>query len=161
LDSAVISVTQIHGGDTWNVIPGQAVLRGTARAFKKETQDHLERRLEETAHGIAQAAGVAASIRYERRYPPTVNSEHETALALESIRRVVLPEQIMTDPAPSMGAEDFAFMLQRRPGCYVWMGTGRGSETAMLHNPSYDFNDAALIYGASYWLALSQRLLSG
>jgi hippurate hydrolase len=159
LDAAVISVTQIHGGDTWNVIPGKAVLRGTARALKSATQDHLERRLRETAQGIAQAAGVEASVRYERRYPPTVNAALETQMALDAVRQVVLPEQIITDPAPSMGSEDFAFLLQKKPGCYVWMGTGAGSATPMLHNPGYDFNDAALVYGASYWLALTRRVL--
>jgi amidohydrolase len=160
LDAGVISVTQVHGGDTWNVIPQEVVLRGTVRAFKPEMQDLIERRMRTIVAGVAAMFEMTASIRYERRYPPTVNSAAETAHALAAASAVVGAAKVDTDPMPNMASEDFAFMLQSKPGCYVWLGAGRGPDTPGLHNPLYDFNDEALAIGASYWVTLARQQLA-
>jgi len=159
LESAVISVTQIHGGDTWNVIPGSVVLRGTTRSFKPEVQDLIERRMREIAEGISAAFGARMTWRYERRYPSTVNSAEETELAAAAMAEIVGEANVERDPTPSMGAEDFAFMLQKKPGAYVWIGNGEGDGGCQLHNPHYDFNDEILPLGASYWARLVERVL--
>ncbi|PGH57532.1 peptidase M20 [Azospirillum palustre] len=159
IDSAVVSVTQFHAGDTWNVLPGTAVLRGTVRTFRPEVQDLVQRRMGEVATAIAAGFGVEASLRYERRYPPTTNSAAETELARRAAARVVGEEALDLDPMPSMGAEDFSFMLQKRPGCYVWVGAGPSDQGRNLHSPHYDFNDAVLPIGASYWVRLAETVL--
>ncbi|MCA9543691.1 MAG: amidohydrolase [Myxococcales bacterium] len=156
--AVVVSVTQIHGGDTWNVIPQTVTLRGTVRALDPAVHEAVEPRLRQITHGIAAAHGCRADIRYERRYPPTVNSVAETALAQQVARGTFGHEAVITDHAPSMGSEDFAFMLQRRPGCYIWMGIGR--DRPPLHNPRYDFNDAILAPGIQYWTALVHTALA-
>ena len=160
LDAGVISVTQVHGGDTWNVIPQEVVLRGTVRSFKPAVQDLIEQRMRTIVGGVAAMFEMTASIRYERRYPPTVNSADETGHALKAASAVVGAAQVDTDPMPNMGSEDFAFMLQEKPGCYVWLGAGRGPGTPGLHNPLYDFNDEALAIGASYWVTLARQQLA-
>ena len=159
LDAGVVSVTQVHGGDTWNVIPQSVVLRGTSRSFKAEVQDTIERRMREIVDGIAATFGMTATLRYERRYPATVNSLAETRHAQAAASAVLGADKIDTDPMPSMTSEDFAFMLQARPGCYIWLGGGRGADTPNLHNPRYDFNDDALAIGASYWVTLAEQQL--
>jgi hippurate hydrolase len=156
-DAGVISVTQLHAGDTWNVLPASAVLRGTVRAFSAAVQDTLESRLKETAAGIAATFGLTVRVRYERRYPATLNSPAETALAAKAAEAVVGAAQVVHDPQPSMGAEDFAFLLAERPGCYVWLGAGEN--VPGLHHPQYDFNDALLGVGASYWVSLVETAL--
>src|SRR5262249_3178737 len=148
---AVVSVTQIHGGDTFNVIPDEVVLGGTTRSFKQEIQDLVEANLRRIAESTAAAYGASVGVRYERRYPPTVNSEAETELAAAVLGEVVGTDKVHRDALPSMGGEDFAFMLQKRPGSYIWIGNG---ETASLHNSRYDFNDEILPLGASYWARL-------
>jgi len=160
VDSAVVSVTQFHAGETWNVIPSEAVLRGTTRAFRPEVQQQIEASTRRICDGIAAAYGAAVEMRYERRYPPTINAPRETAIAAEAIAKVVGEENVLTDLPPTMGAEDFAFMLQAKPGCYVWIGNGPGEGGCMLHNPRYDFNDEILPIGASYWAALVERVLA-
>ncbi|TAN56641.1 MAG: amidohydrolase [Betaproteobacteria bacterium] len=159
VDAGVVSVTQFHGGDTWNVIPDGIVLRGTTRAFRPETQDLLERRLREISENVARTFGAAAKVRYERRYPPVVNSERETAFCAELLRGLVGAQNVNANTEPVMGSEDFAFMLQVKPGCYVFIGNGPGDGGCLLHNPHYDFNDAILPLGASYWVRLTERLL--
>lgn len=159
LDSAVVSPTWIFGGDTWNVIPSDVTLRGTVRAFKESVQDVVEARLRTLAEHTAASFGCSASVRYERRYPATVNSPAETALCAGVAAALVGEENIDHDPMPSMGAEDFAFMLKERPGCYIWLGNGPAEGGCLLHNPAYDFNDANLAIGASYWVALAKTLL--
>ena len=156
LDGAVVSVTQVHGGDTWNVIPDEVVLRGTTRSFKPEVQDLIEDGIRRIAEGVAASQGAKVRIRYERRYPPTVNTEKETEIAAGAASEVAGAANVIRDYTPSMGAEDFAFMLQAKPGCYVLIGNG---ETASLHNPHYDFNDEVLPLGASYWARLVEREL--
>jgi hippurate hydrolase len=157
LESAVISVTQIHGGDTWNVIPDEVVLRGTTRTFKPEIQDLVERRMREVAESLCVAQGARMAWRYERRYPATINAPEPTETAAAVLAEIVGDENVRRDVLPSMGSEDFAFMLQQKPGSYVWIGNG-GS--ANLHNPGYDFNDEILPLGASYWARLVERVLA-
>ncbi len=160
LESIVVSVTQIHGGDTWNVLPDQVVLRGTARAFKTEVQKAIKPAVERVAKGIAAAHGAAiADFRYLECYPPTVNTSDETDRAAEAASAVVGGDNVIRDPAPCMGSEDFAFMLQARPGSYVWLGNGPTEGGCLLHNPHYDFNDEILSLGASYWVQLVEQNL--
>ncbi|TMH31171.1 MAG: amidohydrolase [Betaproteobacteria bacterium] len=159
LDAGVVSVTQVHGGDTWNVIPQEVVLRGTVRAFKREVQDVIEERMRTIVAGVAATFDMTATLRYERRYPATVNAEAETQHAIAAATAVVGREQVDTDPTPEMTGEDFAFMLQAKPGSYVWLGAGRGSDSPNLHSPQYDFNDDALAIGASYWVTLAEQQL--
>ena len=110
--------------------------------------------------GIDAAYGTSGSVRYERRYPPTINAARETGIATAAIAKVVGRENVLTDLQPTMGAEDFAFMLQAKPGCYVWIGNGPGEGGCMLHNPRYDFNDDILPIGASYWATLTEHILA-
>jgi hippurate hydrolase len=154
LEAGVVSVTQVHGGDTWNVIPEEVVLRGTARSFDAEVQDLIEHRIRTIVAGVASMFEMSATVRYERRYPATVNAEAETAHAIAAARAVVGAANVDADPTPNMGSEDFAFMLNAKPGCYVWLGAGRGPHTPNVHNPHYDFNDDALPIGTSYWVTL-------
>ncbi|TAN47445.1 MAG: amidohydrolase [Rhodospirillales bacterium] len=158
LDAAVVSVTVIEAGTTWNVMPSSARLRGTARALKPGTRDFLERRIGEIAKGLAQAFGLQVRLTYDRRYPPTINHEGETGIAAQAARLVVGETHLSTDIAPSMGAEDFAFLLAERPGAYAWLGAGREG-MAGLHNPTYDFNDDILAIGASWWVAVAEMSL--
>ncbi len=160
IDAAVLTVTQFHAGDTWNVIPGQALLRGTTRAFRPELQFQIEAAIRRIAAGVDSTYGTTSEVRYERRYPPLVNHPRETAIAADAVARVVGRENVLTDLQPTMGGEDFAFMLQARPGCYVWIGNGPGEGGCVLHNPRYDFNDEILPIGASYWASLVETVLA-
>ena len=158
-DAGVVSVTQVHAGDTWNVIPEQIVLRGTVRSFTRDVQDLIERRILTLVEGIAGMFEMTATLRYERRYPATVNSEAETHHAARAAGAVVGEKNVDTDPIPELVGEDFAFMLQAKPGCYVWLGAGSGGESPNIHNPRYDFNDDVLAIGASYWVTLAEQQL--
>jgi amidohydrolase len=158
-DAGVVSVTQVHAGDTWNVIPEQVVLRGTVRTFETNVQDLIERRMRTLVDGIAAMFEMTATLRYERRYPATVNSAEETERSRLAAEAVVGAGNVDTNPTPEMGSEDFAFMLRQKPGCYVWLGAGRRADTPNLHNPRYDFNDDVLAIGASYWVRLAEQEL--
>ena len=160
-DAAVVSVTQIHTGDTWNVIPEEAVIRGTTRAFKEEIQTHMETEIRRIADGIAETFGVTAQVHYERRYPPTINDAAETDLTAGIAREIAGTDMVSLDKDPMMGAEDFAFMLNEKPGAYMWIGNGPRDGGCMLHNPHYDFNDEVLPLGASYWAKLVETRLAG
>lgn len=159
LEPAVISVTMFQSGHTTNVIPEHALLGGTVRAFRPEVQDLLERRMREVLDGIARAHGAEVELDYQRRYPPTINTADETELAAAAAGMVVGPENVVHNMAPSMGAEDFAWMLRERPGSYVWIGNGAGEGSCMVHNPRYDFNDEVLPIGSSYWVRLVETIL--
>ncbi|MGE5270471.1 MAG: M20 aminoacylase family protein, partial [Thiohalocapsa sp.] len=159
LDGAVVSVTQIHGGDTWNVIPDEVVLRGTTRSFDPKVRDAIEPAIRRIAEGACAALGATMTMRYERRYPPTVNSPAETELAAAAAAALVGADKVRRDLLPSMGAEDFAFFQEHKPGAYIWIGNGDGAGQAMLHNPHYDFNDEILALGASYWARLAETVL--
>ena len=158
-DAAVVSVTQFHAGEAWNIIPEEVVLRGTIRSFKPEVQQTVERAIERLCSGIAAANGAQISVTFDHRYPPTVNSVHETNFCREVAGSVFGSERVLTDILPSMGAEDFAYMLREKPGCYVWLGNGPGTGGCTLHNPHYDFNDELLTLGVSYWVQLVQQAL--
>jgi amidohydrolase len=160
LESAVVSVTQIHGGDTWNVIPETVVLRGTTRSFSPTVHDQMEPAIRRIADGACRACGAEMELRYERRYPPTVNAPAETEIAALAAGAVVGQSNVKRGLMPSMGAEDFAFFLEQKPGAYIWVGNGTAATGGMLHNPNYDFNDAVLPLGASYWVQLAESVLA-
>ena len=160
VDSAVVSITQMHGGETWNVIPEEVVLRGTARFFKEEVQVKVENAMRMMVEHIAAAYGATVAFDYQRRYPPLINHEREAELAAQVAAEIVGQDMVDRDPLPSMAAEDFSFMLQERPGAYITVGNGAGEGEFYLHNPRYIFNDEALPYGASYWVRLAQTFLS-
>ncbi len=160
LQSAVISPTQLFAGDTWNVIPDTATIRGTVRTFAPDIQDLVEARLKTVADATAKAFDCTARVMYQRRYPATINSDAETGIAHAAAAKVVGLANIDTNPEPSMASEDFAFMLNEKPGSYVWLGNGPTDGNCLLHNAAYDFNDAAIPYGVSYWISLVMECLS-
>ena len=160
LDSAVLSITQFFaGGEAYNVIPGEARIGGTVRAFRPEVEDAMEAAMERLCAGIAAAHGVQATLDYRRGYPPTVNSAAEAETCRQVLAELVGADNVRADARPSMGAEDFAYMLREKPGCYVWIGNGLAEGGCMLHNSRYDFNDDILALGSTYWVKLAERLL--
>ncbi|MGB0571633.1 MAG: M20 aminoacylase family protein [Alphaproteobacteria bacterium] len=159
IDSLVVSVTQIHGGDAYNVIPDEVVLRGTVRSFSEAVRDSVEPAMRRIADGVCAAFGGTAELHYERRYPATVNSAEETEKAEAAAVAIVGDENIERSPVPSMGSEDFAYMLREKPGNYVWVGNGAGAGGCMLHNPGYDFNDEIIPIGVTYWSTLVEQTL--
>jgi len=158
-EAGVVSVTQIHAGNAWAVIPEDVVLRGTVRSFKPEVQALIERRMREIGEGYAAAHGCSFQWRYEHRFPPTINSPAETRFAAEVASALVGPERVVHDAAPSMGSEDFGWMLQVQRGCYAWLGSA-GVPGCLLHNPYYDFNDEVIPLGASYWVRMAREFLA-
>ena len=158
-DAAVVSVTQFHAGEAWNIIPEEVLMRGTIRTFKPAVQDSVERAIERLCSGIASANGAQISVVFDHRYPPTVNSVNEAKFCQSVAAEVFGADKVLTDILPSMGAEDFAYMLREKPGCYVWLGNGPGTGGCTLHNPHYDFNDELLVHGVSYWTHLIRRAL--
>jgi len=156
VDSVVVSITQIDGGSTWNVIPDSVRLRGTVRALQPEARDAVEPLMRRIAENICAAQGGTLAMRYERRYPPVVNHAKETDIAVSAARRISGANGVDMPCKPIMASEDFAFMLNARPGSYLLVGNG---DTAPVHNPRYDFNDALLPIGASYWLTLVDEIL--
>jgi hippurate hydrolase len=160
LDNAVVSVTQIHTGHAFNVVPEEALMVGTVRTFKPETRDRIEQRMREVATGIARSFGLEADFTYRRGYPPTVNHPRESAIGAEVAALVVGADKVDRDPSPVMGAEDFAYMLEAVPGSYIWMGSGNDEKAALLHSAYYDFNDEALPLGVSYWAKLVETRLA-
>ncbi len=167
LDTAVLSITQIHAGSATNVIPDEATLIGTVRTFSTEVLDLVERRMNEMAAGVAAGFNAHVEFNFKRNYPPLVNHPEQTRVAIEAMRAVVGTDRVDTSVEPTMGAEDFAFMLQTKPGCYVFIGNGEGEHRSgghglgpcQLHNGSYDFNDQLLPIGASYWVRLVESSL--
>ena len=167
LDTAVLSITQIHAGSATNIIPGEAVMVGTVRTFTTPVLDLIEQRMQEIASGIAAGFNATVDFGVKRNYPPLVNHPEQTAMAIDAMRAVVGAGKVDANVEPTMGAEDFAFMLQAKPGCYVFLGNGEGDHRAaghglgpcQLHNASYDFNDHLLPIGASYWIRLAEMSL--
>jgi amidohydrolase len=159
-DAAVISVTQIHAGDTWNVVPGTVTLRGTVRTLRPETRDMIEQRMGERADLISRAYGARAKFHYLRRYPATINSAAEAETARLAATESGASGDVLTDLAPSMASEDFSYMLEKKPGAYIWLGNGPAEDGHNLHSPRYDFNDAVLPVGVEYWIRLAHRVLS-
>jgi hippurate hydrolase len=159
MDAAVVSLTQIHGGDAWNVIPDQVLMRGTVRCFSPDIQDRVEAALRTMCRSTAEAHGATATVVYRRGYPPTINSHEETDVAIAAARAVAGEGQVQIDCKPSMASEDFAFMLQAKRGAYIWMGADGAQPSLPLHNPRYDFNDDTLGLGAAYWVKLVETVL--
>ncbi|TCV70925.1 hippurate hydrolase [Neorhizobium sp. R1-B] len=155
--SVVISVTRFDAGTTHNIIPDQATLWGTVRTLSEETRDLAETRIRQIVDGIVSAHGAEAAIEYERRCPVTVNHDQETEHAIRVATDVVGASNIDANVDPSMAGEDFAFMLKRRPGAFIFIGNG---DTAALHNPHYDFDDEAIPFGISYWVRLVEQRLT-
>lgn len=157
LKSVVVTVTKIHGGDAYNVIPDGVKLSGTVRTLLPELRDMAESRIKEIATGIAMAMGAQAQVSYHRGYPVTFNHAAETAFALDIMRKVAGDQAVSDEFPPAMGAEDFSYMLEARPGSFIFIGNG---DTANLHNSAYDFNDEAIPYGISYWVTLAETALA-
>ncbi|MFC0350575.1 M20 aminoacylase family protein [Undibacterium danionis] len=168
LEPAVLSLTQIHSGSATNVIPDDASLIGTVRTFSTDVLDLIERRMEVIARSTAAAFDAEVDFVFKRNYPPLINHEKETQFVTQVLRDLVGSENLDEQVEPTMGAEDFAFMLQHKPGCYVFIGNGEGAHRHVghglgpcnLHNPSYDFNDDLLPIGASYWVRLVEAYLA-
>lgn len=155
--SAVLSVTQFHAGDAYNVIPETVELRGTVRCFDADLKARLERRFRDAVDATAQFHGLKAEFDYQARYPATINTPQHAARCADVLDTLPGINAVHRDLPPSMGSEDFAFMLEQCPGAYIWLGNG---DSAALHNPAYDFNDAIAPLGVSYWQALVKKLLA-
>ncbi len=161
-DSAVLSLTQIHAGETWNAIPETVILRGTYRCFKSEVQELIKQRIEQLCLSICSGFEMTAKIIFNPEnpgYPVTFNHEKETQIAIKAATDVVGEACLDLAPVPSMGSEDFAYMLQEKPGCYIVIGNGPSTGGCLLHNPHYDFNDEILPIGAAYWVSLVRTVL--
>ncbi|MGX9785713.1 M20 aminoacylase family protein [Janthinobacterium lividum] len=167
LDTAVLSITQIHAGSATNVIPDDASLVGTVRTFTTPVLDLIEERMRDIAVHTAAAFGAEVDFHFKRNYPPLVNHAKETAFAVEVMQSVVGADKVNANVEPTMGAEDFAFFLQEKAGCYIFIGNGDGEHRdgghglgpCVLHNGSYDFNDKLLPIGASFWVKLAEASL--
>ena len=161
LDSIVVSVCSMETSQTgvFNVIPDFVKLIGTVRSFRPETRDLAEARIREVVSGVSAALGGRAEIEYKRGYPSTINSEREAVFAAKVGERVFGRENVFTDAEPTMGGEDFSYMLQACPGAYVFLGQGGGPTGCFLHNPGYDFNDEVIPLGAGYLAALVEESL--
>jgi amidohydrolase len=168
LETAVLSITQIHAGDAVNVTPELAWLGGTVRTFSVDTLDLIESRMRKIVEATAAAYDCEAELRFVRKYPPTVNNPEQTGFAAEVMAEVVGAGNVDTSVEPTMSSEDFSFMLIEKPGCYAFLGNGDGTHRemghgggpCMLHNASYDFNDELLSVGSTYWVRLAERFLA-
>ena len=158
VEAAVVSICMFQAGHTDNVIPQHATLRGSARALKADVRQVMRQRVDAIVQGTAQLYGAKARINYANGYPPVVNHERETEFAAAVAREIVGQDRVDANVTPWMGAEDFAFMLQQRPGAFITVGNG---DTAGLHHPSYDFNDEAIPVGTSYWVRLAETARAG
>ncbi|MCU0804432.1 MAG: M20 family metallopeptidase [Burkholderiales bacterium] len=161
LDSAVVSIAQVDtsGSTAFNVIPERVGMLGTARTFRPGTRDTVEERIKRLAHSIAEAFDAEAEVQYARGYPATVNDTAQAAFATDVARKVFGSDNVLTDVFPTMGGEDFAYMLEKRPGAYCWLGQGDGGAGRMLHTARYDFNDEVLPLGAGFLAALVEEAL--
>ncbi|TAH12808.1 MAG: amidohydrolase [Curvibacter sp.] len=167
IDAGVISVTMIHTGEATNVIPDHCEIQGTVRTFTIEVLDMIEQRMRELAQHTSAAFGARCEFSFVRNYPPTINSAREADFARKVMATIVGEDNVMAQE-PTMGAEDFAFMLLAKPGCYAFIANGDGAHRemghgggpCMLHNPSYDFNDELLPLGATYWVRLAEQWLA-
>ncbi len=157
--SAVLSVTKIHGGDAYNVIPNEVTLAGGLRFFDQEVGELMKKRMTEVVQGIATLHGAQADIQIQQLFPVLVNSPKETINAFEAATLVVGNDYVDLGIEPVSGSEDFAHMLEKKPGAYIFIGNGEGEGGCMVHHPEYDFNDNAIAYGASYWVKLTESQL--
>jgi amidohydrolase len=155
-DALVVSVTEFHAGEAFNVIPDDVVLRGTCRTLDPEIHASMPERFKRIVDGVCATYGATSAIDYQQVFPVTMNAAEPTLVAAEAATAVAGAERVVRNRRPLMGSEDFAFMLNAVPGCYVFAGNG---DTASVHHPEYDFNDDLLTHGASYWSALVEREL--
>jgi hippurate hydrolase len=160
VDTVVVSVTQIHAGNAYNVIPQTARLSGTVRAFSNEVMALVGRNMARVAEGVAAGFGAKVKTDFRVIFPPTINNAREADYAAEICAEIVGAESVKRDPALIMASEDFAIMLNEVPGCYINIGNGDGEGACEVHNPGYDFNDKALPYGASFFAKLVEKRLS-
>ena len=159
-ESGVISITQVQAGTgAYNVIPEQVLMRGTIRSLNEPNRQLLTQRFQQIIEHTAAAFNTQAHLQFNEGYPATINTPAEAAVCRQVAASLVGDANVQWNPPPSMGAEDFAYMLQQRPGAYIWIGNGDLSESRALHNPYYDFNDAILALGASYWVKLVRTIL--
>ena len=158
LKSAVVSITMVQAGNADNVIPQTVRLRGTARSLAEEVRVQLEERLNALVEHTAAAFGAKAKLTYRRNYPVLVNHERQTEFAASVAKDIAGEGRVDTDLPPMMGAEDFSFMLNERPGAFIWIGNG---DSAGLHHPKYNFSDEAIPFGTSYWVKLVETALAG
>ena len=159
--AAVITVGSVQAGETFNIIPETVVMKLSVRALNADVRQLLARRIEALVNGQAASFGVTAEVQYDFGYPVLVNHAEPTAFALGIAREMLGTARVEADAAPLMGSEDFAYMLEARPGCYAFIGNGTGSRGGcMVHNPGYDFNDDILAIGASYWVRLAEAWLA-
>ena len=158
-DAAVVSITQCHSGFTHNVIPDEAFIQGTARYFNPDLGQKIRTDMEQIINQVASAHGCSAQFDWIDGYPPTINDAAAAERAALAAADVLGSGSVVMDPPPSMGAEDFSYMLEARPGAYIWLGAGHPGDGAMLHNARFDFNDELLPLGASYWVSLVEREL--
>ena len=161
VDSLVISVTQIHSGDAYNVIPDSLIMNGSVRTFQKETRKEIPKTMLRVAEGVCAAYGATCELNYISGYPATINSVRETDISAKAVIDLLGEDKIIRNPTPSMTSEDFSYMLESRPGCYVWLGIAKDIDHKgdMLHSSRYDFNDDVLTVGASYWVKLVENEL--
>ena len=159
-EPAVLSVTQFHAGDAYNVIPNDIEIKGCTRCFSPKIQKQLEEQMHQITKSLCDAYGATYEFEFEHRYPATINSEEEAEIAGKVAQQVVGEERVNLSPTPGMGSEDFAYMLQEKPGSYIWIGNGDGEGSCMVHNPGYDFNDEILPIGATYWVKMAEEILS-
>jgi hippurate hydrolase len=156
LESAVISICEFHAGNARNVIPQTATLRGTVRTLKPEVKTLIGKRVREVVEGVARMTGAKIDLDYVSRYPVTVNHALQTEVATQVAREIAGDANVHEMP-PLMGAEDFAYMLEARPGAFIFCGNGN---SAGLHHPAYNFNDEAIVFGTSYWIKLVENTLA-
>ncbi len=157
LESAVLSICSFHAGHTSNVIPQSAEMLGTVRTLKPKMRDLVEQRMKEVTAGVAQATGARIDLAYNRGYPVVVNHPEQTDIALKTATDIAGATNVNANITPIMGAEDFAYMLEARPGAFIFMGNG---DSAGLHHPAYNFNDDAIVHGTSYWVKLVEGTLA-
>ena len=156
VDKALISITKIHGGTAYNVIDDEVKLSGTIRTFKPETRSFIEKKMKEISEGIAKAQGGGVNIEFDlvNKYPATINSKKESEFAASVAKKVVGEENVITDIDPCMGGEDFSYLLNEKPGSYLYIGQGDNNHSAHLHTTKYDFNDNLLPLGVNFWVDL-------
>jgi hippurate hydrolase len=159
LQAVVLSFTQIHGGNTMNVVPGEVTLGGTCRFLDAAVGELVEARLARLCRAVGEDSGLDISLDYQKGYPATLNTAPAADIAADSARNAFGPDNVTTEFAPSMGSEDFAYMLAAQSGCYAWLGAGPAKAGSLLHQPNYDFNDALLPLGVSYFVSVTENVL--
>jgi len=159
-DTAVLSVTQIHSGDAYNVIPQTARISGTVRAFSGQVMNQIEARIRELSRGVASSFGAIAEVDFRNIFAPTINNPEQAEYAAEICNDIVSQQKVIRNPPLIMASEDFSFMLEQVPGCYVNIGNGDGKTVCEVHNPGYEFNDQAIPFGVSFFASLVEKKLA-